>query len=240
MAEQKSIIHSFYTIRKAIGILGILLPWILLAFEGQMLASISHYYYSESSLFFTAILSAFGLFLISYKGYERDKETEILSDNRITFIGGVAAIIVVLVPTTCEGSESLFIRAQCAAGTTQMFGHCAPWKNMIHLGAAAIFLSIMGFMSIFRFTKGSANKARKRTYRICGYMVWLCIFILLVEFATHCSFGDYDVFIFETIAVSAFGLAWLLKGLAIKDLISIYSFARQNKRAEKLKERLPN
>lgn len=61
--------HSDYRIRKLIGTLGISLPIILPIVKHEFLASISHYYYSTlSSLIFIITLSAFGLFLISYKG----------------------------------------------------------------------------------------------------------------------------------------------------------------------------
>lgn len=113
MDIKKDMLYSYYRIRKIIGILGILLPILIFAFYGELLSSISHYYYTKSTVFFIAILFAFGLLLISYKGYEKDKDTEKLSDNLITHIGGVAALLVVLLPTACIGSNSAEITNMC-------------------------------------------------------------------------------------------------------------------------------
>jgi hypothetical protein len=84
MDIKKDMLYSYYRIRKIIGILGIALPILIFTFHGELLSSISHYYYPKSAVFFIAILFAFGLLLISYKGYEKDKDTEKLSDNLIT------------------------------------------------------------------------------------------------------------------------------------------------------------
>jgi hypothetical protein len=111
MAANKEIKNSYLSIRKLIGTLGFLLPFILVAFENDFLASISHYYYTKSVVFFIAILFAFGILLISYKGYDFDPGTEKISDNFITHIGGFAILLVVLIPTNCGGSNSSLISA---------------------------------------------------------------------------------------------------------------------------------
>jgi hypothetical protein len=93
---------SDYRIRKFIGLLGLSLPIILPISKGEFLASISHYYYSTlSSLLFIIILSAFGLFLISYKGYVKDINSEEISDDFLTNIAGFAALLLVFIPTLC-------------------------------------------------------------------------------------------------------------------------------------------
>ena len=81
----KDLQHSDYRIRKLIGTLGLLLPFMVYFAKGEFLASISHYYYNTlSSLIFIIVLSAFGLFLLSYKGYKIDTTTE-------SFSGGFCA-----------------------------------------------------------------------------------------------------------------------------------------------------
>ncbi|MFK7813670.1 MAG: hypothetical protein AB8B59_14345, partial [Maribacter sp.] len=86
---------SDYRIRKLIGTLGLALPILLLLTGGMLLSSISHYYYQPlSSIIFIIILSTFGLFLLSYKGYKIDAETEKISDDLLTNIGGISALIV--------------------------------------------------------------------------------------------------------------------------------------------------
>lgn len=227
--EKKSILSSYLRIRKLIGTLGILLPVLVFFFHKDLLASISHYYYTESAVFFIAILSAFGFFLISYRGYDKDPTREVLSDNIITNISGFAVLIVVLVPTSCAGSGSdVITKTICETGQYPMFGHNETLWNAIHLGSAAVFLFTMGWMSVFRFTRTDTpekSKLENTIYKCCGYTVWLCIAILLVQFVGE-WFGKklyfsypYDVFLFETISVGAFGLSWLIKGKALEDIV---------------------
>lgn len=225
MDNKKDILYSYYRIRKIIGFLGIFLPIIIVVFHGGLLSSISHYYYSRSAVFFIAILSAFGLLLISYKGYEKDMDTEIFSDNLITHISGIAALLVVLLPTACIGSNSDEIANMCRSHIYQLFGHDNAIIRIAHLISAGIFLFTMGYMSIFRFTKGKLTdekKTKNRVYRFCGIAVWVSIGILALEtIFKNFHFTEYDVFIFETVSVVAFGIAWLVKGEAIKDIIDL-------------------
>ena len=224
MEKKKEILPSYYTIRKTIGILGILLPIIILLPEGQLLASISHYYYTKSAVFFIAIMTSFALFLISYRGYKRDEKTEILSDNVITHIAGFAALIVVLVPTSCTQSGSEIIEAACNSGKTQLFGHNNTVYSTIHLLSAGIFLFAMGWMSRFRFTKGTSPY--KWIFKWAAYVLWASIAILLVEFIIKWHLTIYDVYILETISVLAFGISWLVKGKAIQDLTTLRTRAQ--------------
>lgn len=227
--EKKAILNSYLRIRKLIGTLGIVLPILVYLFHKDLLASISHYYYTESAVFFIAILSAFGFFLISYRGYDKDPSREMLSDNIITNISGFAVLIVVLIPTSCANSGSdVITETICDSGNYPMFGHNQSLWNTIHLVSAAIFLFTMGWMSVFRFTRTSNKEDKKyenSVYKCCGYTVWACIAILLVQFIGE-KFGanlyvtKYDVFILETVSVGAFGLSWLIKGKALEDIVA--------------------
>jgi len=211
-------------IRKIIGILGIMLPLLVYLFHGDFLSSFSHYYYTKSSLFFTSILTAFGLFLISYRGYEKNLETEFLSDNQITHIGGITALLVVFIPTSASGSNSPYINNMCILNSYPLFGHNNSFLNTIHLLSAGVFLFVMGWMSFFRFTKGELTPEKRRknvVYRSTGYIIWASIFILLTEFIIVYEITKYDVIILETISVLSFGISWLIKGKAFEDLLEM-------------------
>ena len=229
MENKMDLLYSYYRIRKIIGILGLLLPVLIVVFYGDFLSSISHYYYTKSAVFFISILSAFGLFLISYKGYKRDKNTEKLSDNIITHIGGIAALLVVIFPASCLGSNSYELSNICLSEDYPLFGHSNMIISTIHLIGAGTFFFTMGWMSVFRFTKGELTKEKQKKnkiYRFSGYIIWISIGILLIEFSIKKFYPDfkitdYDVFILETISVFAFGISWLIKGEAIKDIIDL-------------------
>ncbi|MDO5978966.1 hypothetical protein [Flavivirga spongiicola] len=217
--------NSDYRIRKLIGTLGLCLPFILLIVKGELLASISHYYYCTlSSLFFIIILSAFALFLISYKGYKKDVTTELISDDIITNIGGFAALILVFIPTRCIDSTSATIDLICEHGNYPLFGHDNPYKNAIHLISAAIFILSMGWMSKYKFTRNK-DDVNNKLYRICGNIVFISVgFIVLMIILEKLGVGKdlwffkHYVFIFETTAVIPFGISWLIKGRVIDDM----------------------
>jgi uncharacterized membrane protein YidH (DUF202 family) len=218
MDNKAAILNSYCRIRKIIGILGIALPVLVFSFHGEFLSSISHYYYTKSSIFFTSVLTAFGLFLVSYKGYEKDKKIERFSDNLITNIGGIAALVVVIFPTSGSGSNSPEINLMNMTNTYPLFGHNDTVINSIHLISAGIFLFIMGWMSFFKFSR-TTNSRRKRIYKLAGYIIWSSIFILGTEFIFGFHITTYDVFILETVSVFSFGISWLIKGKAIEDII---------------------
>lgn len=217
---------SDYRIRKLVGILGVSLPVLLPIAKLEFLASISHYYYATlSSLLFIIILSAFGLFLISYKGYKKDLKTEQISDDFLTNIGGLAALVVVFIPTLCLGSNSETIYHLCTSQNYPLFGHNNPTLNAIHLTSAGLFILCMGWMSKYKFTRGTKTKHNK-IYKHCGNMVFISLALLIVGIILEKQninflINNYYVFIFETLAVIAFGSSWLVKGEAIENLVEL-------------------
>lgn len=224
----KPIQQSDYRIRKLIGTLSLALPVLLPISEGMLLSSMSHYYYQPlSSLIFIIILSSFGLFLLSYKGYKIDTETEKISDDFLTNIGGVSALIVVFVPTYCLESSSPVIDKICNSGNYPLLGHIDGFKNTIHLIFAGIFIFTMGWMSKYKFTRGE-HTANNKIYKWCGNIVWIAIALLLVLviidfFDEDFQITPYDVFLLETLALVPFGISWFIKGEAMKDIKSLFS-----------------
>ncbi len=218
--ENQELQPSDYRIRKLIGILGLCLPLLLPIAGSELLSSMSHYYYKAlPALIFIIILSSFGLFLISYKGYQFDPKTEKISDDVITNIGGVAALIVVFVPTYCLESGSDFILNLCNANTYPLLGHSDTFLNAIHLVAAGVFIFTMGWMSKYKFTR-SINHKNNKLYQICGNIVWLAIALLIALFIADLikdgfQITPYDVFILETVAVIPFAISWLVKGITM-------------------------
>ena len=223
--------NSFYRLRKLIGTLGLLLPLMLTTLSNEFLATISHYYYSTTSFIFTSIVTCFGLFLVCYGGYKRDPKKEWLSDNVITTIGGLAAIALVWVPTVCSESLSPAIDEVCKCQTYPMFGHDDDGKNIVHLGSAALFFIMMGWMSIKRFPKGTKKKgkaAKNFFYKLSGWVIIGSIVVLAIEkMIVKDQFGDYDTIILEIVAITFFGLSWLIKGKAVEDTVAFFKAPRK-------------
>jgi hypothetical protein len=195
------------SLRKAIGILGIALPFVLaigkFVFDGPGIKpSISDYYYTSMRDVFVGTLCAIGIFLFSYRGYEF--KDDLAGDLACLFAVGVA-----LFPTTPGDNPSA---AQVAIG-------------YLHYGCAACFFLILAYFSLVLFRKTGPGRAmtrrktqRNAVYAACGVVMLACIGLLSVYgiFLRNTWLQRMDpVFWLEAIAIWAFGLSWLTKGNAI-------------------------
>src|SRR2546426_8319901 len=91
--------------RRLIGVLGFLLPFLVYIFAGllptaglpswKLLSSVSAYYYTGGGAVFIGVLFALALFLLTYPGYKG-----VIADRLVGFVGGSAALLVALFPTT--------------------------------------------------------------------------------------------------------------------------------------------
>ena len=208
--RNRSIIISYLSLRRLIGILGILLPFICvlggLLFSGVPIrASISSYYHTNMRDFFVGLLVGVALFLITYKGYER-------IDNIITSIIGFASLGVAVFP------------CQCSIVSTQSLGifQMSPAiSNKIHLGCALTFFFLLAINSMFLFTLTKSKdipitknkKIRNYIYIGCGIIILLSLGILLLRFMIGAGAEDDKILlVLETVMLLAFGTSWLVKG----------------------------
>ncbi len=103
----EAFIKSYLGMRLAIGLLGVLLPvllvvvdWLFIEARRPIRGSMSAYYHSSARDVFVGGLIATGLFLITYMSAKRRTYDYVLSTA-----GGVLVMIVALCPTTRSGSE---------------------------------------------------------------------------------------------------------------------------------------
>lgn len=206
-AEESQLVISYLGLRKAIGVLGTALPFVLvlgnwvLGGHGVQ-PSISTYYYTGMRNVFVGILCAIGVFLMSYRGYER--ADDIAGDLGCAFAVGVA-----LFPTTPPGTS----------------GGLAAAIGAIHLTCAAAFFLVLAYFCLVLFVKTRADgvmterkKQRNLVYRVCGWTILACVALVAIYFAllTHTPLRQLNpVLWLESAAVIAFGISWLTKGEAI-------------------------
>ena len=215
---------SYLALRQVLGVLGLAMPLLIWIFNGfELKSSISHYYYSPSSVIFTGFMITFGVFLIFYPG--REDETDCISDNWITTIGGFGAILTAFIPTaycsSCPKPLHYSIELTDFCGTTQLttqYMHNNQILGAMHLCCAALFLILMGYMSYARFTKGNTSPKMKIFYKCCAFMVWTPLLILGLEFLFDVEWTHCDVYICECISIGSFGLAWLVKGKTFQSI----------------------
>jgi hypothetical protein len=215
---EKSLLLSYLTIRTVIGILGIALPIVMVSGSYiksshlEILSSISCYYHTGMRDQFVGILCAVALFLFTYKGYDR-------FDNIVGNLGGLFALGVAFLPTI-DCVEQPSPRAVVIGN--------------FHSISATLLFAVLIFFSLVLFTKSDLprskqnkrKKHRNRVYRICGWVMVICILTIAFYYAwpqqAFPSLTKYSpVFWLETLTLWAFGISWLVKGeLFWKDIDS--------------------
>lgn len=211
--ENEKLVIGYLQIRKIIGILGIALPVILIVgnyFLGAcsyIQMSISQYYYTPIGDVFIGILCAISIFLFSYKGY----------DNRDNWAGNFACIFglaAAIFPTNMKDPVPPCNFSLEPYPFPDYFRH-------LHTGSAVVFFLILAYFSIFLFTKHVGimtpqKVKRNKIYRTCGYVIILCLLLLLLIFlndSIRLSLENYKpIFVLEAIILWAFGVSWLIKG----------------------------
>ena len=206
-SSDPSLVLSYLSLRKAIGIIGASLPFVLsigkiIIDSPGIQSSISSYYYTNMRDVFVGSLCAIAVFLMSYKGYER-KDT-VAGDLACIFALGVA-----LFPTTPIGNPT---------SQDRLVG------GFHHLFAALFFLTL-AYFSLVLFRKTNPNKIPTRqklqrniVYTVCGYTILACIALLGLNsfLPKEMPVNNLDpVFWLESVAVFVFGISWLTKGETI-------------------------
>jgi hypothetical protein len=199
------LVISYLGLRKAVGFIGLLLPIVLalgkILLEGSGLqCSISAYYHTDMRNVFVGSLCAIGVFIGSYRGYD-------IRDEIAGRIASVFAIGVALFPTN-----------RCDAAASPI--------SKLHWTFAAILFLTLAYFCLALFTKTAPDRPptrqklqRNALYRACGYAIVASILIIGIDKFVP-SVNTWlapisPVFWLESIAVIAFGLAWLTKGEAI-------------------------
>lgn len=215
------LVVSFLTLRNLIGISGALLPIVLIVFtpKGEvdkvMEHSISEYYYTKNGDLLVVLLSVIGVFLLTYKGYDKFLE------RTLTYVAAFCGIGVAFFPTATQlgNSKSIHIIRNHVPEIIKGL----QW----HFVFAGLFFICLAIISLFYFSKSKVNdpteinehkkkqKARRNMiYKICGWTMLGCVALMIIYLAVDpVSLRDKPViFILETIAVEAFAVSWLTKG----------------------------
>lgn len=191
-------------VRNLAGLMGMILPWVSLLGaifvahtkgfpEGfWKLLSISETYYVTPPL--VGILTTAAVVLMCYKGYST-------KDHVISALAGLFGLMIVLFPCDCPAASEI-------VGFFQL-----PVKisHIIHCASAVAFFLLLSYMSLCQFTQGKDDTRNKHIkniiFKICGIgmLASLALMIIPVEFFAK-------TFIVEAIALTFFGISWLVKG----------------------------
>ncbi len=204
--QQDSLVLSYLDLRKAVGIIGMALPFVLVIGKfviqgGGIQVSISNYYYTVMRDVFVGSLCAIAVFLGAYRGYA--KVDSVAGNLACVFALGVA----------------LFPTSPINPNTNQIV-----IGNMHAVFASCLFLTL-AFFALVLFRKTSSTKPpteqklkRNMVYTICGFVILICIALAVsLKFfpATSPIFKLSPLFWLESAAIFSFGVSWLVKGEAI-------------------------
>ena len=178
-------------IRNLAGFMGMILPWVSLIGAILVARTKGKTYYVTPPL--VGILTTASVILMCYKGYN-------LKDHVISALAGFFGLMIVIFPCNCPAASDI-------VGFFQL-----PVKisHIIHSTSAVAFFLLLSYMSLFQFTKGAdtSNKHIKNIiFRICGIgmLCSLALMLIPIDFVAK-------IFIVEAIALTFFGVSWLIKG----------------------------
>ena len=213
---------SYLRVRKLLGVLGMMLPVILIV--GGLLVeriepSISDFCYTLYRDVFVGTLFAIGAFLVAYEGHT-PADGEWFDDDLIANVAGVAAFGLALFPN--DGR----LQPEIEVTVTQFIG--APMSAGAHYFFAFLFFVSLGLMNLLKFSK-TENRRDRASYVTCGWV----IFAMIGAIAVAKQFEDGPesfvkaqnvVFWAEAIGIWAFGISWGVKGDA--DLTKVRNVIR--------------
>jgi hypothetical protein len=193
---------SYKGLRKAVGIIGVALP-VVVALGGLVLEhpavfqpTISDYYYTVMRGWFVGSLCAIGVFMWSYKGYDRGDR--LAGKSAFAF-----AILAALFPTAGEQVTPL-----------------AKYIGYFHFFCAGgLFVTLALFCRLFRRSDQAQptpqKRVRNRIYLFCEVTILASIVLIVLYgiFLRDSPLADLrPVFWLESLAVWAFAFSWLVKG----------------------------
>lgn len=203
--NEPTYVRSYVFTRFAIGLLGVLLPPVLVFLEPALFdglpaprGSLSAYYYSGLREVFVGGLWAIGVFLVVYKFLDFSWES-LLSSS-----AGAAAVLVAVFPTERPGDGVTPTPFQVKLGEDVV--------TAIHYGAAVAFIALLVPIALF-FARDEGRRAHRAWQ---GFHTVAAVFIVfgavLAAFAGITGGPDKGVLFGEWIAIWAFGASWLVKG----------------------------
>lgn len=218
------LVISYRMLQRLMGVMGLALPLSLLLFtwvEGRPLeASISDFYYTKMGGVLIGILCSVGTFLFCYNGFP-EGGARLWSDRTFATAAGVFAVGVALFPVHRDGLIPPASFADPIAGdTATVFFSAVRHPDAFHYIAAGLFFLCIFIFTTFFFPKGEVGMTkRKIIYYLCGAVMAAAILRMLPYAlasgdgaAITARFGPHFLFIWESVAVLAFSVAWLAKG----------------------------
>jgi len=216
-------IISYYTMRRAIGVLGITLPLILVAGSSllgeckEIQHSISIYYHTNMRNIFVGYNCAVALFLFAYRGHD-------WRDNLVGYLGCIFVLGVAFLPCSIGSANQPCLITPPPQN---------PLVGKLHNLCALLYFIILIVYSLLLFPKthmdrvsgekmymARQKRSRNVIYYICGSLMIVSVSLIVANYwflkESYPGLKHLNpVFWLETIILLSFGISWLTKGQLI-------------------------
>lgn len=209
--------RTYLLLRVIVGVVGILLPLGLLLLDRWVFrdsadarGSLSAYYYSGGRELFVAGLVLMGTVLGTYKMFEWNL------DNLLSFLAGVAAVLVAFLPTGRYSKDLALtpLQREWGEGTVQA----------LHFGAAGTLIVLLGVLSVtFGVREGNRPPVESQNQKVSPgnwrRYHFICAAVILAALATYGvsklkgpeMIPNLLLFV-ECAAIWAFAASWFVAG----------------------------
>jgi hypothetical protein len=197
-SPQTTLVHSYLYLRRAIGLIGLALPVVLIVGKqvvqgGDLVGSLSGYYYTDLRDVLVGAMCAAGVFLLAYYGHDR-------IDSIASTVAGLGAIGLALFPTTPGHDASAWDRT----------------AGVLHLTFATVFFLSLAYFCLRLFPHDGEHPERSGAlYRVCGGVILACLVLIALSSYLRLVPSLHPALWLEAVAVWAFGVAWVVKGAAM-------------------------
>lgn len=199
--EHTAPIFDYKALRLMLGIIALSLPFVVTFVARDSLPSISASYFTNARDVFVGALFVVGGLMLTYNGHTT---FEALASK----VAAVSALLVALFPTS---------KVACESSST----------STVHTVAAVVLFLILAYFCFGPFrenTKGKGGKKGRRAkfYFACGCLILGSMAVGLIgELVLPCETLQAIDLIYwvETVALSAFGVAWIVAGKIIPWLV---------------------
>lgn len=224
-----TLVLSYMGIRRAIGISGLLLP-IMLGPAGLLLGieiqdNMSSYYHTPLRDIFVGTLSAIGIFLFCYRGYDR-------VENWTANLGCGSALGVALLPLDLSNDPLV---------QKSVVGY-------MHTVSGGVFFATLAFYSLYHFPRDSQREKESHLFErafvfrtsgivIVASMVAMAGYLFIAPREWKVYLNGYNfLFWMEWVAVWAFAAAWLAKGKTVVAEIGVELMAYSRRLVQNVEE----
>lgn len=225
--QRQYVAISDHALQQTVGWIAFAMPWFVRAvaylWDGiSTTNSISAYYYTSLRDVFVGALVVGGVVLAFFPSPHK-------IDRWLSRIAGGAAVGIALFPMTIKEGVIDWVSAttpEARRAYVQALEHGPHGPLHYHYAFVVVFFATVFYLVTFRFKANTPadpterKLKRNRVYAVCGYVMGSAFLWMAVLWLRY--HGDQNemasIFYPETIAVTAFAAAWLVKGqVVLKD-----------------------